>query len=96
MTDNEWVVVHEADGNLQAEIMRGLLEAQGIPVLLSQEGAGHFAYVTTVGSLGIVEVMVPSEHVQAAQRVLEEYDAGKLEGTLPETSSTDTEAPDQG
>ncbi len=74
----EMVLVDETAGYLQAEIMRGILEAQGISVLLSQEGAGHWAYAATVGTLGRVSVYVPAKDVERARQIVDEYYAGSL------------------
>jgi hypothetical protein len=86
MSERKWVCVERTAGDLQAEIIRGLLEAQGVPARLSQEGAGR-ALVTTVGPLGVVEVLVAPEDERAALQVLEDYRLGKFEGaeewTLP-------------
>ena len=41
MNQEEWVLVDTTAGQLQAEIVRGLLEAQGIQVWLNQAGAAH-------------------------------------------------------
>ena len=38
MPETNWEVVYETTGSFLAEILRGLLEAQEIPVVLSQEG----------------------------------------------------------
>ena len=76
--DQEWVVIEKTAGDLQAEILRGLLEAQGIPVLLSQEGAGR-AIGLSVGPLGEVEILVPAERCLEAEVILEEYRTGKFE-----------------
>ena len=38
MPETNWEVVYETNGSFVAEILRGLLEAQEIPVVLSQEG----------------------------------------------------------
>lgn len=76
MSEEQWVVLVEAPGKLQAEIIRGILEAQEIPVvLLSQEGVGD-AYGLTVGALGVVPVMVPTSHLEHAQQLLDEYTNG--------------------
>ena len=76
MSEEQWVVLVETPGKLQAEIIRGILEAQEIPVvLLSQEGVGD-AYGLTVGTLGLVPVMVPSDHLEHAQQLLEIYTNG--------------------
>jgi Putative prokaryotic signal transducing protein len=76
--DDEWVVLEYVPGDLQAEILRGLLEAQGIPVFMSQESAGR-AIGLTVGPLGEVTLLVRAEDLQEAQRVLEDYRSGRFE-----------------
>jgi hypothetical protein len=78
MAEEEWVLVDKVHGQLQAEIMKGLLEAQGIRVWLNQEGAAH-AYAVAVGTLGMVEVLVPSSEVEKARQVLEAYNRGDFE-----------------
>ena len=78
MNQEEWVLVDTTAGQLQAEIVRGLLEAQDIQVWLNQAGAAH-AYAMTVGSMGRVEVLVPSTDSERAQIILEEYYSGKLD-----------------
>jgi hypothetical protein len=79
MNQDEWVLVDTCAGQLQAELVRGLLEAQGIQVWLNQAGAAH-AFATTVGSMGRVEILVPSGASEHAQRILDEYYSGNLEG----------------
>ncbi len=81
MTEEHWEEIDEVAGDLQAEILRGLLEAQGIKVFLSQEGGGHSVYALTVGVMGTVHILVPASQSQAAQAILQEYYSGKLEGT---------------
>jgi hypothetical protein len=78
MNQEEWVLVDTCAGQLQAELVRGLLEAQGIQVWINQAGAAH-AYAVTVGSMGRVEVLVPSGDSEQAERVLDEYYSGKLD-----------------
>jgi hypothetical protein len=79
MTGEHWEVVDEVPGDLQAEILRGLLEAQGLQVWLSQEGIGHSVYPVTLGTMGRVQILVPQEQSQAARALLADYYAGKLE-----------------
>ena len=38
MSEQNWVLVASIQAEVQAELLRGLLEAQEIPVLLSREG----------------------------------------------------------
>ncbi|MES0359716.1 MAG: DUF2007 domain-containing protein [Anaerolineales bacterium] len=86
MSDESWEVVTEVSGELQASLLRNLLEAQGIKVFLNQEGAGR-AYGLTLGPLGEVQVMVPGHQSQEAHQIVEDYYAGKFEtdeGNEPE------------
>lgn len=75
VSNTDWVAIERVPGEFQAEILRGLLEAQGIRVFLSQEGAGR-AIGLSVGPLGEVEILVPAESRQLALQVLEDYRAG--------------------
>jgi len=87
MTDEEWVLVDKVQGQLQAEILRGLLEAQGIMVWLNPQGAAR-AYAVSVGTLGAVELLVPSSQAEQARQVLEAYyrgDFNNIELKGPET-----------
>ncbi len=77
MSDEKWEVVTEVSGELQADLMRNLLEAQGIKVFLNQEGAGK-AYGLTVGPLGQVQVLVPKSKIQEARQIVDDYYAGKF------------------
>jgi hypothetical protein len=77
MPEEEWVLVEKVEGQLQAELLKGLLEAQGLRVWLNQEGLSH-SYAVSVGTLGLVEVMVPSSEVEQAQQVLKAYYRGEF------------------
>ena len=79
MKDENWEVVAEIAGDINAEMLRGLLEAQEIQVLLSQEGAGK-VYGLTIPKLGTVQILVPTHQVQQAHAVLDDYYAGKFIG----------------
>ena len=78
MSEHTWRTVIVVQGELQAEVVRGLIEAQGIPVNLSQEGVAR-AYGLGVGPLSEVEIMVPDNFVQEAEKVIERYQAGEFE-----------------
>lgn len=77
MQPPQFITVHTASGQFEAEIIRSLLEAQGLTVRLSQESAGA-VYAFTVGPLGEVEVMVPENEVVKAREVLEAYARGEF------------------
>jgi hypothetical protein len=78
MGEHTWKTIITVQGELQAEVMRGLLEAQGIPVNLSQEGVAR-AYGLGVGPLSEVDIMVPDQYVEEADRVIERYQSGEFE-----------------
>jgi hypothetical protein len=68
---------HDLD-RAEAEVLRGVLEAQGIPSALSQEAAGSVIPVT-VGAFGVVDLLVPASRLEEARRVVEAYRNGSLE-----------------
>jgi hypothetical protein len=89
MPEQSWEKIGVAAGDLQAEILQGLLEAQGIPVVLSREGAGR-AFGLSVGRMGEVDILVPTHLVAQAGQVLDDYERGAFEETeQPETDDSD-------
>jgi len=54
---------------MEAQIMKGRLESEGIPVLLSYESAG-LVYGLTVDGLGEVKIMVPKHLAEEAKEIL--------------------------
>ncbi len=72
MSKTDWVVVGTVYGSLNAEILRGLLQAQGIGVLLSQEGAGR-ALGLEVGPMGEIDILVNSDDVPEARKLIDGY-----------------------
>jgi len=83
----ELVVVGEVAGELQGEMIRGLLEAQGIPVMLSEESAAR-AIGISIPAMGTVKVIVPEDFAAVARQMLDEYFSGALPA-LPEDEVTD-------
>jgi hypothetical protein len=75
MSEKKWVQVASIQAEVQAELLRGLLEAQGIPVLLSREGAGR-ALGLTIGPLGEVNILVPGEFQAEAKNIIRQYEGG--------------------
>jgi hypothetical protein len=60
---------------LQAQIVKGRLESEGVPAMLRYEGAG-LIYGVTVDGLGEARVMVPENLADEAEAILadQEYD----------------------
>lgn len=78
MPEDGLVLLEEVAGAGQAEVLRGLLEAQDIHVLLSQESASS-AIPVSFGILGDVKIMVKEEDLKRAREILEEYYAGEFD-----------------
>lgn len=78
MSNPEYVEIYTANGQLEADMIRLMLEAAGLHVLTRGESAGA-VYGLTVGRLGEVLVLVPETEVQAANDLLDAMDEGKLE-----------------
>ena len=75
------ILIYTASGQVEANFIKSLLEANDIPVLSTQEGAG-VVYGLTVGPLGEVHLWVAAKHQLAAQELIAEYESND-----PNTSS---------
>jgi hypothetical protein len=69
MPEIELTTVYIAVGQPEAQIIKGRLEADGIPAMLRYESAG-LIYGITVDGLGQVEVQVPSSLAAEARQIL--------------------------
>lgn len=88
MTDDKWELITIVSGELQADLLRSLLEAQGIEVFLNQEGAGK-AVGLTLGPMGEVQILVPENQSEAARQIVDDYYAGKFDSDAAEGSEDD-------
>lgn len=61
--------VFKAAHQVEAELIKGMLESNGIPVLLKYESLGP-VYGLTVDGLGQVEVQVPYKYVKDADNLI--------------------------
>ncbi len=59
---------------MEAQIIKGKLESEGIPVLLTYEST-VFIYGFTTDGLGKVEVKVPKERKEEAKKIIEESES---------------------
>ena len=94
MPQENWVVLEQVSGSAVAEMLKGLLEAQGIEVLLSQEGIGEWAYPVVVGPLGEIQVLVKEDQLEQAQQVMVSYHAGLFENVDYSTDSEEDQPAD--
>lgn len=65
----ELIVVYVAAGQVEANLVKSLLEAEGIPAMVAQEGAGS-AFGLTVGPMGRAEILVPASRAEEARELL--------------------------
>lgn len=99
MNEIKWEVLDQVSGSAQADILKGLLEAQGIQVVLSQESIGITGYAVAVGPLSEIQILVPGSQMEQASELLKEYRSGDLENlSYLETGEENSEetAGDQG
>jgi len=69
MSASEQLVSIRTANYLEAQIIKGRLESEGIPVLLSYESAG-LVYGITIDGLGEVKIMVPRNLEEEAREIL--------------------------
>ncbi len=63
------VVVYVASGMLEAQVVKGRLEAEGILAMLQYDSSAA-VFPVTVDGIGEVRVLVPEHQVQRAREVL--------------------------
>ena len=71
MGEPKLVTVFVAQGMLPAQVVKGRLETEGIPVLLRYEAVGQI-FGLTIDGLGSVSVLVPHEFAGLAISLLSE------------------------
>lgn len=69
MSAREQLVTVRTAKYMEAQIIKGRLESEGIPVLLSYESAG-LVYGLIVDGLGEVKIMVPQHLAEEAKEIL--------------------------
>jgi hypothetical protein len=68
-SDTEPVVVWEAANSLEAQVVKGRLESEGIPAFVRGEALGTI-YGLTAGGLARADVLVPKPLAAKAQEIL--------------------------
>lgn len=76
----ELISVYASAGQLEAEMIKGFLEAQGLQVFLNQESVGRTMGLSA-GTLGMVEVLVPDSQAADARELLQGIANGDFENT---------------
>jgi len=85
--------IYSAAGKLEAEILKGFLEAQGLMVVLSQESLGRTMGLS-VGGLGKVHVLVPDSQVEEAKTFLAAIANGEYNHTNADDPQDKSNAPE--
>ena len=70
----KWVPLHGLPGKVYADMVKEVLENNGIPcVVRSLFGSGGLGVISGAGAVGFHDrIMVPQEHFEEAQRILTE------------------------
>lgn len=67
--DDRLTTIYRAANQIEAELIKGLLESNDIPALLKYESVGQ-VYGLTIDGLGQVDVQVPQKYAQDAENLL--------------------------
>ncbi len=70
-SNEEWTVVAETNGIVEAEIIAGLLRTADIPYYIQQESVGRVIGIS-LGAIGRVSVLVPTKFEAVAMALLDE------------------------
>ena len=69
--DVEGVEVYKAPDHIEAELIRGLLEGNGIPVLTDARGAQALPFILGPARVGgFISILVPPDQEEAARELL--------------------------
>jgi hypothetical protein len=74
---------------MEAEIVRGRLESEGIPAIIRNESAGQI-YGLTMGGLARADVLVPAPLAEKAIELLSVDNEGVVLDVEPESGEMDT------
>ena len=72
-SDEKLVAVYRASGEMQAQVVKGLLESNGIPCLLKSQAAPS-VHAFAVDGMGEVFVMVAAADAEEARKLVAEND----------------------
>ncbi|MBN2044401.1 MAG: DUF2007 domain-containing protein [Anaerolineales bacterium] len=78
MSERKWELVAFVNNPVQAEILKGLLEAHDIMVHIVREGYQAAFGIGSQPSVRI-EILVPNHQAEEARKIVEDYNAGKFE-----------------
>ena len=94
-TNHEPVVVWEAANLMEAQVVKGRLESEGIPAFIRSEAAGVI-YGIMAGSLARADVLVPGPLAEKAVEILFGDETGDESGQEEGSVSSDDSADQAG
>lgn len=74
----EWKKLATVDGDLEAEVVCGLLEGEGIPARKKYRGIDQYLKIV-MGPVVAVEIWVPEEKFAEAGAILKSFEAREAE-----------------
>ena len=75
MPDRKWEFVTAVHDVIEAEILKGLLEANGVTIHIVREGYQAVYGITNQPSVRI-ELLAPNDQIEAARQIIADYEAG--------------------
>jgi hypothetical protein len=75
MSDRKWEFVTAVHDMLEAEILKGLLEANGVMIHIVREGYQAAYGITNQPSVRI-ELLAPNDQIDIARQIISDYEAG--------------------
>jgi hypothetical protein len=75
---SDYEIVYTAHGQLDAEMIKALLEANGVQASLAGESIGS-SYGIVLGPLGDIDIIVPTNQADTARTILDAMERGDLD-----------------
>jgi hypothetical protein len=75
-------IVYTAHGQLDAEMIKALLEANGVQAFVAGESIGK-TYGIMSGPLGDMDILVPTAQFDCARSILDAMERGELDTEKP-------------
>ncbi len=74
--DNNWIVLVEADNDLEADIICGFLQEKGVPARKADSSPYAGAMRVIGGQAVEVQVLVPKTFLEEGKKLLSDIDSG--------------------
>jgi hypothetical protein len=72
------IEVYKANGELEAQTIKGMLDSYGIPSILRSNAAGS-VHSFVFDGMGVVRIMVPEAYAEEAEKIINsEYQSDSL------------------